>query len=105
MCPTPNNCHFVGDLPAWVELAFTGFKTLTRVELYTSHGYPIANYDLQVWTGQTWRTVASVIGNTALRVTHQLDNELASKVRVVGYRGPANQTLFVRVNELEVMGY
>lgn len=76
----PNNCNFVPDLPSWVELALSGFKTLTRVELYTSEGYPIRDYGLQGRTGSVWKTAAAVKDNTSVHIAHVLNDESGSKV-------------------------
>jgi hypothetical protein len=38
-------------------------------------------------------------------INHAFASTTGSKVRVVGYRGPSFQTIFVRVNELQVFGY
>ncbi|HEX6291863.1 MAG TPA: discoidin domain-containing protein [Herpetosiphonaceae bacterium] len=91
-----------GYLPQWVQLDFGTTKTFSRVVMYTSSGYPIQDYDIQVWDGSTWVTVDSRTGNTALTVTHTFAPTTARLVRILGRRGPSNQPQYVRVNEFEV---
>ncbi len=74
----------------------------SKVILVTFDGYPIRDYDLQVWNGSFWVTVSSINGNTSLAVTHQFAPQTARLLRVYGRSGPTIQPQYVRVNELEV---
>jgi|GEM_PF-3467472 len=91
-----------GRLPQWLQLDFGAVKALSKVVLYTSQGYEIKDYDVQVWTGSSWSTVVSIRGNTSVKRTHNFSLIYGSKLRVKGIRGPDNQSVYVRVNELEV---
>lgn len=91
-----------GFLPQWVQLDFGTNRTFSRVVVYTSTGYPIRDYDIQVWNGLNWVTVASVNGNTALSVTTNFAPRTARLVRILGRSGPNHQPQYVRVNEFEV---
>jgi len=98
-------CHEQGLLPATLELDLGATRTLSQVTLYTSESYPIQDYDLQIWDGAGWDLVDHVLGNTQLVRTHSFAPTTASKVRIVGNKGPAFDSIFVRVNELQVFGY
>jgi hypothetical protein len=89
-------------LPAWVELDFPATSALTQARLFTTASYPIQDYTLQVWDGATWNIAVTVTGNTAAIRVHDLTGYTGSKLRLVGTSGPAAQTGYVRVNELEV---
>lgn len=90
------------SLPQWVELDFGSPISFNRVELYTSSGYQIRDYDIQYWNGSGWYNAVSVNGNTSVHRTHKFGTRTASRIRVNGRRGPDNQSIYVRVNELEV---
>ncbi len=91
----PNN-------PEWVQVDFGLNRTFRRVVVFTSQGYPIRNFDVQVWNGITFVTVATVTGNTALSVTVTFPVRTSRLVRILGRSGPSHQPGYVRVNELEV---
>ncbi len=88
--------------PQWVQVDFGLNRTFRRVVVYTSEGYPIRDFDVQVWNGVTFVTVASVNGNTSLSVTVTFAARTSRLVRVLGRHGPNIQPGYVRVNELEV---
>lgn len=89
-------------LPAWVKVDFGTTRAFNRVKLYTSSGYPIRNYKIQYWTGSSWSNAATITGNTSTERTHTFSTKTSSQVRVLGELGPSNQSVYVRVNELEV---
>ena len=91
----PNN-------PQWVQADMGVDKTFRRVVVYTSQGYPIRDFDVQVWNGVTFVTVASVTGNTQLSVPVTFPARTSRLVRILGRSGPNHQLNYVRVNELEV---
>ena len=91
-----------GRLPQWLQLDFGQVEVLSKAVVYTSQGYEIKDYDIQVWTGSAWSTVVSVRGNTSVNRPHSFSPIYGSKLRVMGLRGPDNQSVYVRVNELEV---
>ncbi|NUT99297.1 MAG: discoidin domain-containing protein [Saccharothrix sp.] len=90
--------------PEWVQVDFGVDKTFSRVVVYTSAGYPIRDFDVQVWNGVTYVSVAAVRGNTALSttITFASGPRTSRLVRILGLSGPTHQAGFVRVNELEV---
>ena len=89
-------------MPQWVELSWSSPVTASRVELFTTAGYVIRDYDVQSWTGAGWVTLASVNGNTGVSRTHLFGPVTTSRLRVLGRRGPDVQPGYVRVNEIEV---
>jgi hypothetical protein len=103
-CSIPG-CPQHGLLPATLDLDLGASRTLTHATLYTSDSFPIQDYDLEIWDGTGWNVVGRVRGNTQAVINHAFASTTGSKVRVVGYRGPSFQTIFVRVNELQVFGY
>ncbi|GAB4190997.1 MAG: hypothetical protein Tsb002_19320 [Wenzhouxiangellaceae bacterium] len=89
-------------LPQWVELRWTSNISASRVDVYTSSGYPIQDYDVQYWTGSSWATRVAVRGNTSLSRSHTFATVTTTRMRILGLRGPSNQPQYVRVNEFEV---
>lgn len=95
-----------GTLPQWVELRWPNKVVISSTQLYTSSGYPIQDYDLQYWNGVEWVTFNAVRGNTALQNSYTLAAAITTdRVRVLGHKGPAVQSSYIRVNELIVNGY
>jgi hypothetical protein len=91
----PNN-------PEWLQADFGVNRSFSRVVVKTSAGYPIRDFDVQVWNGVSFLTVASVRGNTALSVPVTFPSRTARLIRISGRSGPTHQLNYVRVNELEV---
>ena len=61
------------------------------INLYTSAGYEIQNYDLQAWNGASWVTVVQQRGNRAVTRSHPISPVTATAIRVLGLRGFAAQ--------------
>jgi subtilisin family serine protease len=89
-------------MPQWVELTWTTPVTMSRVELFTTSGYALRDYDIQVWNGSGWVNVAQVNGNTSLQRTHTFGPVTTTRLRVLARYGSASQPGYARVNELEV---
>jgi F5/8 type C domain len=97
------DANYPGLHPQWVQLDFGVDRTIGRAVIFTSQGYPIRDFDIQIWNGSYWETVgAPVRGNTALSVTVTFTPRTTRLVRVLGYSGPDYQQGYVRVNEFEV---
>ncbi|HEU4888835.1 MAG TPA: hypothetical protein VFV49_13190 [Thermoanaerobaculia bacterium] len=90
--------------PHWVQLTWAGAITTDQVEVFTSEGFPIQDYDLQTWNGLVWSTVASVRDNTELHRVHSFPAIVTTQLRIVGLTGPLHQPGHVRVNEVLVYG-
>lgn len=79
-----------GILPQWVQLDFGIVQSFSKVVVYTTQGYPIKDYDIQVWNNTTWVTVAAVRGNTStVRESFFLPTS-ARLIRILGIWGPDN---------------
>lgn len=90
-------------LPQWVQLDFGSAKTFSRVELYTTTGYAIKDYQIQYWNGSAWvDCLPAITGNTFDHRTHTFSSVTGSKLRIVGTSGPAIQPEYIRINEIEV---
>ncbi len=87
--------------PQWVELTFPEPRTFGRVELYTSDGYPVADYDLEYWDGSEWVSLAVVKNNSQVHRTHTFGQVTAEKFRVLTRKGYTQPT-YHRINELEL---
>lgn len=98
-----NSGYGSGYPPQWIQLDFGVAKTFSSVVVYTSSGYPIRDYDVQVYSQQTgWTTVAKVQNNTALKITSTFPTQNARLVRILTLSGPTYQPGFTRINEFEV---
>jgi microsomal dipeptidase-like Zn-dependent dipeptidase len=98
-------------MPQGLELAWGSPVTVSRVELYTTSGYELRDYDIQYWTGSGWTSVIdpartgqpTVTGNTSVSQTHTVFPPVTTdRLRVLGYQGPDAQPGYVRINEIEV---
>ncbi|NUT51863.1 MAG: hypothetical protein HOV94_31905 [Saccharothrix sp.] len=87
--------------PEWVQVDFGSGKPVRRVVVHTTEGYPIRAFQVQVWTGSAFETVAAVTDYSALRVTLTFTARTTRVVRISASQGPAHQPGYVRVNELE----
>jgi hypothetical protein len=90
------------SLPQYVTLDLPASSSIQRIDLYTTTGYVLANYDLQYWNGSSWVNLVQVTGNQETTRSHTFAAVNTSKVRVVANRGPSHQSTYVRINELEI---
>ncbi|QTH45677.1 discoidin domain-containing protein [Cohnella sp. LGH] len=92
-------------MPQWIEIDFGSNKTFGRVELYTTSGYELRGYQIQVWNGSSWvNAFPAVTGNSSAHRTHMFAAVTGSKIRVYSTQGDAASS-YARVNELEVYSY
>ncbi|GGH46526.1 hypothetical protein GCM10008014_09240 [Paenibacillus silvae] len=91
-------------LPQYVVVDMQTAQTINRIDLYTSQGYALADYDLQYWNGSTWVNLVQITGNQELMRSHTFNAVDTTKVRVVARKGPSHQPGYVRINELEIYG-
>jgi microsomal dipeptidase-like Zn-dependent dipeptidase len=89
-------------MPQWVELTWPAAVTFTRVELFSTSGYVLRDYDLEYFDGAAWVTLTSQNGNVAVHRTHSFAPVSGTRLRVSGRSGPSHQAGYVRVNEIEV---
>ena len=89
--------------PQWVELDYPSERTVGRVEMYSSDGYPVMAYDIAYWDASTstWPVLQSVTGNESVHNTVSFTPVRTSKLRLVAKTGAKDQYIYARVNELE----
>jgi hypothetical protein len=89
-------------MPQWLELQWGRVITISRVDLYTSSGYPIKDYDIEYWNGTGWVKAASIRNNTALARSDAITPVQTFRLRILALSGPTHQPGYTRINELEV---
>ncbi|MFI1093874.1 discoidin domain-containing protein [Streptomyces sp. NPDC020917] len=89
-------------LPQWLELELRAPRTAGRVDLYTTSGYELRDYRVQVWDGRGWADLAAVAGNTSAYRVHTFAPTRIDRLRVLAERGPDRQPGYARVNEIGV---
>lgn len=101
-----NNFPAGGKLPESVFLKFTSLKTVDRIDIYTSSGYALQNYTIQYRVTPTgvWKNLVVVTGNTSIIRTHTFTAVNLLEVQIICQLGPPNQTIYGRLNEVEIYG-
>lgn len=101
-----NNHPAGGKLPESVFLRFSSLKTVTRIDIYTSSGYALQNYTIQYQTtlNAPWVTLLTVTGNTSVIRQHIFNPVTVLRVQIICQYGPSNQTIYGRLNEVEIYG-
>lgn len=89
-------------MPQWVQLTWSAPVTASRVVIATTAGFPARDYDIEYWNGATWLPLAHRVGNTALSNTDNFAPVSTTRMRILGWQGPANQPGYVRTNEFAV---
>jgi hypothetical protein len=103
--------------PDWVQINFSGSKTINRVVVYTlQDNYPnpieptdtmtfslygITAFVVQGWTGSKWTTLATVSGNNLVKRTVNFSAFTTPRIRV---RITAALASFSRITEIEAWG-
>jgi hypothetical protein len=91
-----------GNLPNWFDLTWDSARIINRVDLYTTLGYELRDYDIQVWQDDAFVTVASVRGNVGAMKSSTFPEVSTTRLRILTLSGPQVQTVHARINELEV---
>lgn len=101
-----NNFPANGKLPESLFLKFSTLKTINRIDIYTSSGYELQNYTIQyrTSTNASWVTLLSVTGNRSAYRTHSFSSITVLEVQIICQLGPPNQTIYGRLNEVEIYG-
>ena len=101
-----NNFPAGGKLPESVFLRFSSLKNIDRIDIYTSSGYVLQNYTIQyrINTATSWVNLAVVTGNTSVLRSHTFATVAALEVQIICQLGPNNQTIYGRLNEVEIYG-
>ncbi len=101
-----NNFPAGGKLPESVFLKFSALKTIDSINIYTSAGYELQNYTIKYRTTQTssWVTLITITGNKSPQRSHVFNPISLLEVRIVCERGSSSQTIYGRINEVEIYG-
>ncbi|NOT86818.1 MAG: hypothetical protein HOP03_01385 [Lysobacter sp.] len=89
-------------MPQWVQLTWSAPVTASSVVVTTTAGYAVRDYDIEYWNGATWLPLAHRVGNTALGNTDNFAPVSTTRMRILGWQGPAHQPGHVRINEFAV---
>jgi microsomal dipeptidase-like Zn-dependent dipeptidase len=90
-------------MPQWVQLSWSAPITASRLEVSTTSGYAIGDYEIEYWNGAAWVQLDRVQGNTQLRRTHLFTSPFTTtSIRILAYAGPGHQPGYARINEVEV---
>ncbi|MBV6646198.1 MAG: discoidin domain-containing protein [Cyclobacteriaceae bacterium] len=100
-----NNHPGGGSLPEWVKLDLGSTKSIGYVKIFTSNNYELQNFSVQTSTNNsTWTTRRTVTGNQSRIIETAFSKVNARYVRIYCTKGPNNQTIYARLNEVEVYG-
>jgi len=93
-------------LPQSVFIKFSSLKTIDRIDIYTSSGYELQNYTIQyrASTSSSWATLLSVTGNRSVYRNHTFSAITVLEIQIICQLGPPNQTIYGRLNEVEIYG-
>jgi predicted GH43/DUF377 family glycosyl hydrolase len=94
--------EYMAPMPQWVQLDFDRPTTFGRVDLYTTSGFELREYRLQIWDGGWVDCDAPVSGNTNVLRTHRFEPVTTTHLRVLCTSGSDQQPTFARINEIEV---
>src|SRR5262249_28024542 len=105
------------SFPDWAQITFAGTPTIHAVTVYSlqdnfsSGGEPtdalaftqngLTSFDVQVQSGSSWTTVASVVGNTLVKRTVAFAPTATTAVRIVCNAGMNG---YSRIVEIEAWG-
>jgi len=92
----------VVSFPQNVTIDFGASRTLGRIELYTSDMYEILHYAIDYWDGAGWVQLVEITNNVVIHRTHTFAQVSSPKIRVRTYSGPTGQTIYARLNEVQV---
>jgi pimeloyl-ACP methyl ester carboxylesterase len=89
-------------LPANVDVALLGPRSIDKIVLHSTLDWEIRDYDLEYFDGTEWATIEQVRGNRETVRHHDIVPATSmSMIRVKAISGPDREVLQARVNELE----
>lgn len=92
-----------GDvLPQWLQITLDDAQSIDRIDVYTTNGSELKDYELQYQAGTTWVRLLDVTGNTLAYRTHVFPPVNTRRVRLIAKSGPDHDAGVARVNEIEV---
>ncbi|MCQ6562307.1 S-layer homology domain-containing protein [Paenibacillus mendelii] len=77
------------DNPQWLQVAFKESTTFNHVEVYSTKGFQMKDFDVQYWDGTQWIALYSVTGNESEAVKALIPDVTTEKIRVISYKGDA----------------
>ena len=92
--------HEQNQFPAEINL-FWSLATVNTVEIYTTEGFPVADYDI-LDGGEI--LLESIRGNTEVYRSHPIPETTTSQLTIRVLGGPTNQPGYGRINEVVVFG-
>ena len=92
--------HEQNQFPAEINL-FWSLATVNTVEIYTTEGFPVADYDI-LDGGEI--LLESIRGNTEAYRSHPIPETTTSTLTIRVLGGPTNQPGYGRINEVVVFG-
>lgn len=102
-----NNHIDGGILPQWVTIDLGSTETINRMAIYTTEGYELQDFSVETSTNNsTWTTQRTISGNTSTFI--QFDDFFtvnARYVRIMCTKGPDSQSIYARLNEVEIYGF
>jgi hypothetical protein len=94
----------ISPLPQTVELAWRYPVTINSVDIYTTEGYVLRDYDIEYTEGEGWSTLISVKDNTETYRSLAVSTVTTYQLRVVAKEGSLAQPQHARINEIVVFG-
>ncbi|GAA3849038.1 hypothetical protein GCM10022243_13810 [Saccharothrix violaceirubra] len=93
--------------PEWVFVRWSEQRSVGRIVVYTSDGYPLRDFDVQVLheSGGWWDTVRTYNYNTSSKVSLWFAPRKTVGVKILAKVGPSHQPIYTRVNEIQVFAY
>lgn len=91
-------------LPHWVALSWLSVVEIHSVDVYTTTGFIIRDYDIEYFNGETWVVVASITDNTEVFRSHKIPTITTSELRILAKKGSLIQPQYARINEVVVFG-
>ena len=92
-----------GKIPQWFDLRFDSTITFTQINLFTTQNYEMKQFKVLINDNGVWDTISSVYNNTSTLVSMQYDTAYtADTIRIWCERGPDNQYVYTRINEIQV---
>lgn len=88
------------DNPQWLEVQFKQPTAFNHVEIYSTSGFQMKDFDVQYWDGGQWLPLYSVKGNGSEAVKALIPEVLTEKIRVICYKG--DSLGIARVSAIEV---
>lgn len=88
------------DNPQWLQVAFKEPTTFNHVEVYSTKGFQMKDFDVQYWDGTKWVALYSVKGNESEAIKILMPDVTTEKIRVICYKGDGLG--IARVSAIEV---